>query len=335
MIWGALLLWCAQGEGAGGAQALWNAGRRGEAIEGWRRALDATPQDRALRGRLVEALLATHRYAAALEEARGLGAEAAAARGLALCRLGRHAEALRELPRDDERSLLLRIDAAEALGLFEESDAALDALQARVGALDPRVPALLGRRFARREEFERAAQEFERALAFDPCDPIALFSMGKALLKLGRRDEALRYMAEHRRVTPLLDQLDFAQRAVDLAPAHAANVASVGDAERALGRIDRAERAYAEAARLAGPDEATPIALRRARLLVEDKKDVRAAVRLLDEAAQHVRDPRLLVRAGDLLLQLDDKREAALRFERALELRPDDAEIRKRVDAAR
>jgi len=336
MIVGALLLCFAQGAGALRAETLWDQGRREEAIADWERALDRAPDDRELRRRLVDALLSVHRYSGALDAARALGADGAAVRGFALFRLGRHEEALLELPRSDDRSLILRIDAAEALGRFDESDAALDALVKRTAIDDPRLPTLLGKRALRRGEFELARQSFERALRIDPCDPAALFGLGRALVKLGKREEALRYLDEHRRVTPLLDQLDFAQRAVDLAPHHAANVAAVGDAERALGRIDRAESAYARATLLANrAEELTPIALRHARLLCEDRHDIRAGVKLLDAAAQRVSDPRLLVRAGELWMQLGDRKEAATRLERALQLNPGDREIQRRLDAAR
>jgi tetratricopeptide (TPR) repeat protein len=337
MLWAAVMLVCAQGGAEARAEELWRRGERAAAIEMLQAAVreSAAQQAPGLRLELARRLAEVHRYEAALEQARGLGGEGAALRGLALCKLGRHAEALAELPENDELSLRLRVEAAEALGRFEESDRALEAWRKRVGDKDPRAALLLGRQAARRGEFERAATEYERALNFDACDAAARFGLGQALLRLGQRERALEHLSEHRRLTPLLDQLDFAERAVDLAPNHASNWGAVGDAERALRRFERAEAAYRRAAELAAPEEVAPIALRHARLAAEDRNDVRGAVELLERAAKRVDDARLWVRAGDLLLKFGDRAGARERFERALALRPQDEEIRKRLEATK
>jgi tetratricopeptide (TPR) repeat protein len=352
MLWAAAMLCVAQVGGAGNAGAraeeLWRRGERAEAIEVLQAAVkEAAGKPSAaaekagekaatgLRLELARRLADVHRYEAALEHAQGAGPEGAALRGRLLFRLGRHAEALAELPENEADSLRLRVDVAEALGRFEESDRALEKLLAMAGRENPAAAALLARQAARRGEFELAAKEYERALGFDACNAAARFGLGQALLRLGQRERALEQLNEHRRLLPLLDQLDFAERAVDLAPNHASNVAAVGDAERALGRFDRAEAAYRRAAELAKPDEVVPIALRQARLAAEDRNDPRAAVEMLERAAKRVDDARLWVRAGDLMLSLGDRAGARTRFERALALRPQDEEIRKRFEATK
>ena len=65
----------------------------------------------------------------------------------------------------------------------------------------------------------------------------------EASARLVRALEDLRApLKELRRI--LLDRLDDAHRTVELAPHHGPNHAALGDAERALGRTDRAEAAY-------------------------------------------------------------------------------------------
>ncbi len=351
----AAMLWAVQVGGAGSAEAraeeLWRRGERAEAIEVLQGAVkdaaakpsaateaagkEASLKAAALRFELARRLADVHRYEAALEHARGVGREGAALRGRLLARLGRHAEALAELPENDADSLRLRVDLAEALGRFEESDRALEKWLAMAGREHPAAAALLARQAARRGEFELAATEYERALDLDACNAAARFGLGQALLRLGQRERALEQLNEHRRLLPLLDQLDFAERAVDLAPNHASNVAAVGDAERALRRFERAEAAYRRAAELATSDEVVPIALRHARLAAEDRGDMRGAVELLERAAKRIEDARLWVRAGDLTLELGDREGARARFERALALRPQDELIRKRIEATK
>jgi len=68
---------------------------------------------------------------------------------------------------------------------------------------------------------------------------------------------------------------------------------------------------------------------------LEDRGDVQAAVDLLVRTARETPDARLLVRAGDVLLAAQRPGEAVARFTEALALRPKDAEIAKRLAAAR
>ena len=157
----------------------------------------------------------------------------------------------------------------------------------------------------------------------------------RALISAGERDEGLAVLERHRTLVPLFDQLDFAERSVDLAPLHAPNHAAVGDAQRALGRLDEAQAAYARAIELARGEELVPIALRQARLLAEDRSNVDGAVSALESAAVRFPDARLFVRSGDLLMTAGRPIDAVQRYLKARELRPQDAQIAQRIEAAR
>ena len=321
------------GQGAA-PEELWRAGRHEEALEAWWREQERAPGDRARLLRIVEAELAVHRYAAALEHARGLGPEGARVRGTALYRLGRPAEALGELGRGSAAELAMRVDALEMLQRFEEADRELAELARVTEGQSASVEAMLGRSAVRRGDTAAGERHFRRALELDPVEPGALHGLGLLLRSGDRRPEGLALLKRHREVTPLLDQLEFAQRGVDLGPTHAANHAAVGDAQRALGRVDAALEAYRTADRLASGDALVPVALRHARLLAEDRKDVASAVRVLESAFERCQSAKLLVRAGDVLAESGDKAGARERWTRALVLRPQDAEIRSRLEAA-
>lgn len=317
------------------ANDLWSAGKRVEAIELMAGAAAADPNDLGLRRRLAEAELEVHWYAAALRHAEGLGPQLDPLRAVALVRLGEFERALTLLSRDDAQALLRRIDCLEALARFEESDRELQRLLERVGENDARLPVLRARAAARQGKTDDAQRWYRRALELDPSDPSALFGLGRLLLTQGQREQGLALLQEHRRVTPLIDQQDFALRAIDLAPLHGPNHAALGDAERALGHIDAAGRAYRRASELAKPEELAPIVLRQARLVHEDRGDLAGAVALLDAAFERSRDVRLAVRAGDLLLEGKRKADAIRRFEAASALAPKDAQIAKRLRDAR
>lgn len=314
-------------------EELWQRGQRAEAIESWLASLAQRPEDAGLRLRLVRAELSTHRYQAALEHARELGDAGRAERGAASYRLAKYAEALAELPRESEEQLLMRIDAALLVaGALEGARADAAELERRGFARTARAQATLGRIAMLGGERAGAERHFRRALELDPVDRTALFGLGKLLLDAGKEEEGELLLQRHRKVVPLLDQLDFAQRSVDLAPSHGPNHAAVGDAQRALGRSDEAAKAYETAEAWCRPEELAPVVLRHARLLAEDRKDARAAVELLDRQFEKARDVRLLVRAGDLLTQERDLVGAQARLRKALELRPNDREILARLE---
>jgi len=314
---------------------LWDGGRRIEAIAALERRVDEAPDDREARLQLVRCEVAVHRYQAALDHMRPLGAEVRRERGLALFRLTRYAEALDHLDPGVGDEVLMRVDALEALGRTAEADAAVDDALHLLGAEDPEVLVLVGRRHARHGRNAEAAQAFERALSADPVQREALYGLGRALLAEGRREEALAVLERHRALVPLFDRRDEALRAVDLAPLYGPNHAALGDVERELGRIDRAEAAYRRAFELASDAELAPIALRLARLLAEDRGRVDAAVELLADAGERGSDPRPWVRAGDYRMDQGRALEALQLYQRAEVLRPDDPQIRARIERAR
>ena len=330
----------------GGAQAdeaaaLWDAGRRQEAIELLEAALEALPGDQELRLRLVQAELAVHQYASALARAEPLGSAARAERGRALFFLARYEEALEWLDASQPAETLLVADALEALGRFEGpdgADAAADRAAEALGADHPQVLVLLARRHERHERWSEAVLAYRAALAADPIERAALFGLGQALVRAGEVEEGRAALERHRQLIPLLDRLDDARRTVDLAPHHGPNRANLGDAERALGRIDEAEAAYREALALAVGDQRVPIALRLARLLREDRSSVDGAVALLTDVAKSpdaAGDPRPHVRAGDYLMEAGRALEALQHYQRAEALAPADEAVRARAAEAR
>lgn len=315
--------------------ALWNEGRRLEAIEAGAAELARRPGDDDLRARLVGWEMAVHRYAAALEHMEPLGVRCESLRGEALYRLSEYARAVEHLSDSDPGQILMRIDAFEALGRFAESDEALEKSRALFGKEDPRLLACDGRRLARLKRWPEAILAFRAAVEKDPLDSESLFGLGRALVQGGQREEGLEALARHREITPLLDQQDFARRGIDLAPRHAPNWTALGDAERSLGRLDRAEEAYRAAASFATPAELVPNALRHSRMLAEDRKNVAAAIDMLAQAVERAPDARLWVRIGDLKRDDGRKEESIRAYSKALELRPGDAEVQKRLAGVR
>ncbi len=312
---------------------LWSAGQRRQAVEVLREVVADHPDDRALRLRLAEWELAVHAYAAAAVTAAPLGRDGDHVRGPALYLLAEYEQALALLDVDDPLQCLMRLDALEALGRATEAEAAALAAAAVLGADHPELLVRAGQRGEQRGDPEAAIASYRAALQQDPLAAAALFRLGRALIQSGRREEGLEALAEHRRLLPLLDDLDFARRSVDLEPLHASNHARVGDAERALGRTLLAEAAYVRALDLAQPHEQAPITLRAARHLVEELDRLDGALALLDRAFEASQDPRLAVRAGDLLADAGRTAEAAERFRRAQELRPGDEQIAARIAA--
>ncbi len=316
------------------AQDLWARGQRAEAIASLRSHLGAEPAPEA-RTRLVAWQIAVHRYQAALADAQACGAPCDALRGEALYHLGEYARAVDLLSEREALQVLWKVDALEALSRFVESDAVLARAKELVGSDDPRVLGAEGRRLAREGQYSAAAEAFRAAVQRDACDGEALFGLGRALVQAGQREAGLAVLARHRALVPKLDAWDAARRGLDLAPAHAANWTALGDAERALGRLDRAESAYRRAAELGAGEALVSNALRWARLLAEDRGDAQAAVDLLTRTSRLVADARLLVRAGDVLLAAKRAGEAVAAYEKALALRPGDGEIAQRLATAR
>jgi tetratricopeptide (TPR) repeat protein len=330
----AVLLACLAGARAQEAVPLWEHGDRLLAIERLRTEIGTSPAPE-LRARLVTWQIAVHRYRAALADAGPCGAPCDALRGEAHYHLGEYAEALPLLSRTDGLHLLWRVDALEALGRFRESDAELVRAREVLGADDPRVLGAEGRRLLRMAQPAGAVGAFQAALERDPLDGEALYGLGRALIQAGKREQGLAALERHRALVPLLDAFDFARRGVDLAPAHGPNWTALGDAERALGRLERAEAAYRRCEELAAGEALVPNALRWARLLAEDRADPAAATALLRRTVSRQADARLYVRLGDLELASGRAAQAREAYERALALRPADAEIAARLERAR
>lgn len=308
----------------------WQAGRREASVDGLQRQLENAGADSSLQLLLAHRQLAVHRFAAALSTAEQLGPEARGVAAQAHYLLGQYEQALLSLDPTDRTQVLMLVDTHEMLGHGQQT---LDALRQARAVLGPDHPALAvaeGRAAARDGRHDEALSAFRRALDIDPFEHTALFGLGRSLLQLGRRDEATEALARHRELVPLMDKRDHALRAIDLAPMHADNHALLGDVERAIGRFDQAEAAYLRAAALAEPGQLTPVILRHARLLSEDRGDLTAAVALLDQASRTTGDIRLTVRCGDLLLAGGQARAALARFDLALQSRPGDAQLTTR-----
>jgi tetratricopeptide (TPR) repeat protein len=316
------------------AQSHWSAGDRRAALDAAEVELQERPDDQGLRLSFGAWLLEVQRPAAALDALSPLDARADSLRASAHYILARYEEALALLDPGDPIQILMIVDSLLALSRTDEVGPALDRAAAVLGEGNPRVLALRGRMLAVAGRHADAVPLFRLALESAPHDRQALFGLGQSLVRSGEREEGLLVLQRHRELLPLLDRRDFALQALSLDPAQSAHHAQLGDIERELGRTDDAIARYQRAASLAEADELTPIVLRHARLLIEDRSALDEAVALLADAATRVRDARLPVRAGDLLMTVDRPGEALEHFHRAQSWRPDDRQIRARVEAA-
>ncbi len=308
---------------------LFQSGARHEAIALLEEDVRKAPDNAALRLQLVQCLMSMRMYRRSLELIRPKVGEAL--RGRALFFLARYEEALDHLDVADEDEVLMVVDALEALGRLEERDRAIERARKVLGPNHASVQVLLGRRAASKGAHAEAVGFFRKAVDLDPVEPEALFGLGSSLVRSGKREEGRVVLEEHRRVLPLLDQLEFAERSLQLNPGHAPNQAALAGVHRALGQLDRAESCYRSALSGASDEQLVPIVLRYARFHVENRADLDKAVALLGEAAQRVRDVRLHLRAGDLLAAAGRQHEARAAFERALQVRPGDSAIVERL----
>lgn len=319
---------------------LLEAGKGREAAELLGKLLEATPDDRGLRADLAKLEMRIGRYASALGHAEGLGPALDGLRGRALYLLGRYEEALEFLSDESGDTVLFRHEALVSLARFEEADRALERATEILGAGHTEVRVRRAQTLARKGATQSAVEEFRTALAEAPTSAPALYGLGRALITLGEREDGLTLLERHRVLLPLLDAVDFARQNLELDRSHASNHAGLGDALRALGAFDpgqfeEAERAYAEASRLAKPEEIVPVSLRHARFLEEIRQDRGRAAEVLDAALARQADPRLAVRCGDILLRAGRASDALARFEAAWEMRPGDEQVGQRIRDAR
>ena len=320
------------------AEQLWASGERLVAIERMSAELQQRPGDELLRLSLVERELLTARFEAALAHSEGLPVERRGLRGRALYFLTRYAEALEFLGEEDPDELLMRAEALRSLGRLEEVDALLPRLREVLGPERIEVRLLEARGLLRRGDRERAVELLRGVVQEAPLEAEALFSLGRALLRSGKRDQGLALLERHRELVPLLDKLDFARRGVALSPRGGPNQAALGDAWVALAGLDRARAtgearvAYGRALEPAREAELAPIALRVARFRRDLERDSAGAVTLLEEVLARREDVRLLVRLSDYLVEAGRPAEALVHLRRARDLRPGDLAIQRRIE---
>lgn len=322
------------------AERLWESGERELALDLMAEEFAGAPADRALCRRLVQGELLVGRFQRALEFSQGLGAEDRGLRGQALYFLTRYDEALAELDRDRPAELLMHAEALRALGRFDALEELLPHMRATLGATATPVRLLEAQFALRRGDTESAIPILRDILKRDPLEMQALFGLGRALVKAGRREEGLRWLQRHRELIPLLDQLDFARRGVALAPKRGSNQVALGEALRPLlvhdpRLVSEAREAFERGLQLATPAESVPITLRCARFQWESLGEREAAVKLLTEAVAKAPDVRLRVRLSDYLAELGRRTEALTQLVEAARARPDDPAIRQRMERLR
>lgn len=323
-------------------RALWQRGERRAAVaelEAW---LATHPEAHGEWLRLAEWRSRIRSHTAALAALDHLPAEHARSeaarhlRGEALYALDRLDEALEHLDPVRRDHAAYRIEALESLGRRAELVRELDAAEARFGSEHADFLVARGQLALRAGDAAEARAAFERALALDELELRALFGLGTALVRSGERERGLQLLQRHRELLPLLDRVHFAQESLALAPNHAPNHAALAEAWRDLGRLDSAEASFRQALALTTPAEAVAVGLRWARFLEEHLGRPRDAVAHLDLLFERLpEDPRLPVRAGDILARAGDKPEAAKRYRAALVLRPGDAQIEARLAKVR
>jgi tetratricopeptide (TPR) repeat protein len=311
------------------AAVRWEAGARQEAVLELSGAAERSGSPERWRT-LARWCFETHRLEQSLAALDRLGADPERLRGRLLVRLLRYEEGLALLGRDSELELLARLEALEALGRFEDWPAELEAGAKLLGPTHPELLRRQGRLDLEAGRLDAAIEAFERCLAQDATLAPALFGLGQALLRAGREQEGLEKLAQHRVLVPLLDELEFARRSLDLAPSHGPNWASLGDVQRRLGQPQVALASYARALSLTQGEERAPIVLRAARLEEEDlAQPTQALARLEAEWSLHG-DLRVLVRASDVAARAGDLARALELIDLALARRPADAALLER-----
>ncbi len=296
--------------------ALFDAGRRDEAVAAYREAIRLDPLLAAphnnlgnlqLRAKNLPAAEAAYRDAIRLDPG-----YAAPHNGLGnvLCNQGDHARgeaAYRAAIRLDARDEMPHNGLGNALAEQGKLVPAAAAYRAAI-ALNPKSPlphSGLGHVLARNNDLTGAAAAFREAARLAPSDPAAPFNLGLALSNSG--DEA-------GAVAPL-------RRAAELAPADADTWAALGKVLRRTGDLRGSEAAYREAVRLAPAEASYHNALGAA---LEDLWELGAAAEAYREALRL--DPKFgLAHAnlGDVCRKQGRHADAVAAYRAALALSPD------------
>lgn len=314
----------------GAARELWDQGQREQAVESLRLRRAAPGVGPEELRQLALWCFEIHRLEQCLETLDQLQQDPDRLRGRTLVRLHRYAEALELLGQGSSAELLARLEAQEALGLFQEWDKELAAAAELLGAQHPEVLRRRGRLALDAGRLEEAIAHFEATLRQEPSAAPALFGLGQALLRSGREEQGLAKLAEHRRLVTLLDELEFAQRSLDLAPRHGPNWGALGDAQRRMGQPQQALLAYNRGLELTDGEQHITILLRAARVEEEDLLKPDLALQRLEQALLKQPDPRLMVRASDVALRSGNLERAQQHLDAALAQRPKDAALLER-----
>ncbi|WP_437650789.1 protein kinase domain-containing protein [Sorangium sp. So ce362] len=320
------------------AKMLEEKGDRDGAIERYKMALDAQPQNAGASSALRAAYLARGDATSAVEL---IAREAEVAEGnLAKARLhGEMALLLRERLKDDARAAeaatrAVDLDPTSVMGLMISGDLAFEAgrfleagrhyelLSGRVDALPREQGLKLLLRYvdalSKSGSSGKAIGTVQALLALAPDDPAALSRAAKVNLDAGKAKEAVElYERLMERFGAGLPELERAEALLRL-----------GEARLAAGDPDGAVAPLSEAADLV-PESPAPLAL--LSRVFEAKEDWEEVVRLrhrrLDVVTGEERSA-LLLEIGDLLAtHLHDRTRAAKSYVAALDERPDDRKI--------
>jgi len=320
------------------AKMLEDKGDRDGAIERYKKALDAQPNNPAASTSLRAAYLARGDATSAVEL---IARETDAAEGnLAKARLyGEMAQLLREKVKDNDRardaaSKAISLDPTSMLGLLVSGDIAFDAgrfieaskhyesLANRVDALPKEQGVGLLVRYVdalgKTGAADKALTTAKTLLELGPDSPAALARAAKAHLDVGKAKEAAELY--EKLVTRFVDDLPADEKAEIMLRFGESKLKS-GDPDGAIAPLD-------EAADLA-PESPEPILL--LCKVYEEKKSYEEVVRLktrrLDVISGEERSA-LLLEIGDILAtQLNDRTRAAKSYVAALDERPDDRKI--------
>ncbi len=185
--------------------------------------------------------------------------------------------------------------------------AALDAywLAARLNSTDPSLQYRIGIAYTRLGQYETAITALQEAATRLPDDPTVKDALAEALEAAGFWEKAA----------------TIRQQAADLTPTEIDRLVAWATAARQSGDHAFAEEALARARHVAPNDE--QLALEKA-LLQRARGDRAGAVQVLRDLVRESRQPAVLWRAGDELMELGQSESGAGAFARAVDLDPSD-----------